>query len=197
VSNFLVTAFLTTNANHPYVLTGDLNETDTNQVSIQCLISPPVGLQLTTPVNPYTGSPLTYSIQNTSGLNKRFDYILPGGMLFTNMTGSQVFRTDLVTNPPPPLLAGDDQTASDHLPVIMYFNSPFSRPFRLLGISLADQNVTLAWESSTGRVYRVEASSNLTAWTTLASNLTAYGTNCTFTTNAVGNLQLFRVYRVP
>ena len=44
-----------------------MNETDTNQVSIQCLISAPVGLQFTTPVNPFSGSPLTYSIQNTNG----------------------------------------------------------------------------------------------------------------------------------
>ena len=78
VSNYFVTAFLTTNASHPYVLTGDLNETDTNQPSIQSLISPPVGLQLTTPVNPFTASPLTFSIQATGGLTKRFDYILPG-----------------------------------------------------------------------------------------------------------------------
>jgi hypothetical protein len=197
VSNYFVTAFLTTNASHPYVLTGDLNETDTNQLSIQRLTSEPVGLQLTTPINPFTGSPLTFSIQNTGGLTKRFDYILPGAMLFTNMTGSQIFRTDLLTNPPPPLLADDDQTASDHLPVIMYFNNPYSLPFRLLAISLTNQDVTLKWESSSGRLYHVEASLNLTAWATLASNLTASGTNCTFTTNATEALKFFRVYRVP
>jgi endonuclease/exonuclease/phosphatase family metal-dependent hydrolase len=197
VSNYFVTAFLTTNASHPYVLTGDMNETDTNQPSIPGLISPSVGLQFTTPVNPFSGSPLTYSIQNTSGLNKRFDYILPGRMLFTNITGSQIFRTDLLTNPPAPLLADDDQTSSDHLPVIMYFNNPFDQPFRLLAISLRNQDVTLTWESTSGRLYHVEASSNLTAWATLASNLTASGTNCNFTTNATEALKFFRVYRVP
>jgi endonuclease/exonuclease/phosphatase family metal-dependent hydrolase len=197
VSNYFVTAFLTTNASHPYVLTGDLNETDTNQLSIQRLTSAPVGLQLTTPINPYTGSSLTFSIQSTGGLTKRFDYILPGAMLFTNITGSQIFRTDLLTNPPPPLLAEDDQIASDHLPVIMYFNNPFGRPFRLLAFSLTNQDVTLKWESTSGRRYHVEASSNLTAWATLVSNLTAYGTNCTFTTNATEALKFFRIYRLP
>jgi endonuclease/exonuclease/phosphatase family metal-dependent hydrolase len=197
VSNYFVTAFLTTNASRPYVLTGDVNETDTNQPSIQALISAPVGLQLTTPVNPFSGSPLTFSIQNPSGLTRRFDYILPSAMLFTNITGSQIFRTDLLTNPPAPLLADDDQTASDHLPVIMYFNNPYNLPFRLLSLSVTNQNATLVWESSNGRVYRVEASSNLAAWATLASNLTATGTNCSFSTSATDAVKFLRVYRVP
>ncbi len=178
-------------------MTGDLNETDTSQPSIQSLISPPVGLELTTPINPFSGSPLTFSIQATGGLTKRFDYILPGRMLFTNLTGSQIFCTGLLTNPPPPLLADDDQTSSDHLPVIMYFNNPFGQPFRLLAIGLTNQDVTLTWESTSGRLYGVEASSNLTAWATLASNLTASGTNCSFTTNTTEALRFFRVYRVP
>ena len=199
VSNYIVTAFLTTNATHPYVFTGDVNETDTNAVAIQCLISPPVGLQFTTPINPFDGSPLTHSIQNPKGLDKRFDYILPSAMLFTNMTGSQIFQTDRLTNPPPPLLTSDDKTAtaSDHLPVIMYFNNPFGLPFRLLGISLTNQAVTLRWESANGRLYGVEASSNLTAWAPLATNLPASGTKCTFTTNSTEALKFFRVYRVP
>ena len=99
--------------------------------------------------------------------------------------------------PPPPLLADDDQTSSDHLPVIMYFNNPFDQPFRLLAISLRNQDFTLTWESTGGRLYHVEASSNLTAWATLASNLTASGTNCSFTTNATEALRFFRVHRVP
>ena len=85
-------------------------------------------------------------------------------MLFTNTTGSQVFRTDLLTSPPPPLLADDDQTSSDHLPVIMYFNNPYGQPFQVLAIGLTNQDVTLRWESTCGRLYGVQASSNLTAW---------------------------------
>lgn len=197
ISNYFVTAYLTTNASHPYVLTGDLNETGTNQTSLQTLISPPVGLQLTTPVNPFTSSPLTFSIQAAAGLTRRFDYILPGALLFSNITGSQIFRTDLLTDPPPPLLADDSRTASDHLPVVMYFNNPFSPPFRLLAVSLGGENVSLTWESAPGRLYRVEASSNLTDWTAVADNVPAYGTHCTFTTNATEDLKFFRIYREP
>jgi endonuclease/exonuclease/phosphatase family metal-dependent hydrolase len=197
VSNFLVTAFLPTNASHPYILTGDLNETDISQPSIQTLISAPTGLQLTTPLNPFTGSPLTYSIQSTNDLTKRFDYFMPGPLLASNVTGSQIFRTDRLTNPPPPLLADDDSTASDHLPVMMYFNNPFSPPFRVLGITLADRTVTLSWESSSNRLYHVHASSNLTSWAVLASNVAAAGAVCTFQTNVAEGLQFYRVYRVP
>jgi endonuclease/exonuclease/phosphatase family metal-dependent hydrolase len=125
VSNFFYTGFLATNATHPYVLTGDLNEDINRPPSgskqpIQRLVNSATGLQLTTPVNPYTSDDRTISIQ--SSLTARFDYILPCGSLFSNIANSQVFRTDLLPSPPPPLLAGDDKTASDHLPVLMVFN---------------------------------------------------------------------------
>jgi endonuclease/exonuclease/phosphatase family metal-dependent hydrolase len=124
VSNFFFAGFLTTNATHPYVLTGDLNE-DINrppsgsQQPIQRLVNAATGLQLTTPVNPYTGDDRTISIQ--TGLSARFDYILPCISLYWDITTNEVFRTDLLPNPPPPLLADDGQTASDHLPVFMVF----------------------------------------------------------------------------
>ncbi len=131
VSNFLYTAYLTTNAAHPYVLTGDLNEDinrppDGSLQPIQRLANAATGLELTTPVNPYTGDDRTISIQTT--LTRRFDYILPCGVLFSNIASSQVFRTDLLPSPPPPLLAEDDITASDHLPVVMIFNAPANPP---------------------------------------------------------------------
>ena len=44
------------------------------------------------------------------------------------------------------MLADDDQTASDHLPVIMYFNNPFSPPFGLLALNGTNQDVRLIWE---------------------------------------------------
>ena len=125
VSNFFFTGFLTTNATHPYVLTGDLNE-DINrpfsgsQQPIQRLVIAATGLQLTTPTNPFTGDDRTWSIQQPS-LSERLDYILPCAALFSNITNSQVFRTDLLTNPPPPLLTTDATNASDHLPVFMVF----------------------------------------------------------------------------
>src|SRR5882724_689724 len=137
VSNFFVTVFLATNVDsHPYVLSGDMNEDIDNPPSshpqsIQRMVNAATGLQLTSPLNPFTGTNLTFSIQSANGLSKRYDYIMPCGLLFSNITSSQVFRTDLLTNPPPPLLTNDDSTASDHLPVQMVFSNPYDKPFRV------------------------------------------------------------------
>ena len=124
-----------------------------NPQSIQRLISAPTGLQLTTPVNPFTDSELTWSIQDTSGLTVRYDYILPCAMLFSNIVSSQVFRTDLLTPLPPNLYSNDDTIASDHLPVFMVFANPFNAPFRLLSVGVTNQIVSLKWESTSNRQY--------------------------------------------
>jgi endonuclease/exonuclease/phosphatase family metal-dependent hydrolase len=202
VSNFFATVYLPANGQQPYVLSGDMNEDilrppPGNPQSIQRLISVPTGLQLTTAVNPFTGSERTWSIQDADGLTVRYDYILPCAMLSSNIVSSQVFRTDLLPNPPPPLLAGDDKTASDHLPVFMVFGNPFNTPFRLLSIGMTNQIVSLQWESASNRSYNIEVSSNLAAWTPLAMNLTAPDVDCTFTTNVPGDVKFFRVYRAP
>jgi hypothetical protein len=93
---------LTTNALHPYVLTGDLNEDINRPVStnqpVQRLISAPTGLQLTPPRNPFNSDDRTWSIQG--GLSVRLDYLLPCSLLFSNIASSQI-RTDLLTNSPP------------------------------------------------------------------------------------------------
>ena len=203
VSNFFATVYLPANGQQPYVLSGDMNEdilrpSASNPQSIQRLISAPTGLHLTTPVNPITDSELTWSIQDANnGPTVRYDYILPCAMLSSNIVSSQVFRTDLLPNPPPPLLAGDDKTASDHLPVFMVFGNPFNTPFRLLTIGRTNQIVSLQWESASNRQYRVEVSSNLTAWTPLATNLVATDVDFTFTTNVPDSVKFFRVYRAP
>ena len=199
ISNFLVNAFLTTNSLHPYLLTGDLNEdiahpATGSQQPIQRLING-TGLFLTTPVNPVSGGEQTFSIQGT--LNRRYDYILPNRLLLSNLVSSQVFRTDLLASPPPPLLANDDQTASDHLPVLMTFANPYDKPFRLLGLTRNEPAVTLIWQSVPGQPYRVEASTNLTPWTTLAANLVATNSTFTYSTNLPDVRRYFRVYRVP
>jgi hypothetical protein len=167
-----------------------------SQQPIQRLTSAPTGLRLTTPVNPYTGSELTHSIQDTNGLGKRYDYILPCGLLCSNIVFSQVFRTDLLPSLPMPLLPGDDATASDHLPVLMMFNNPYEQPFRLTSLVVTNGAVTVKWESVAGRSYWVESSPNLTVWTAVASNLMATGTNTMFTTNASGS-QYLRIGRRP
>ncbi|MEK7782148.1 MAG: immunoglobulin domain-containing protein [Verrucomicrobiota bacterium] len=200
ISNFITQVYFSTNSLHPYLLTGDMNEDiarppSSNPQSIQKLISTPTGLRLTTPLNPYSGSELTHSIQ--AGLGKRYDYILPCELLYANIASSQVFRTDLLPNPPAPLLASDAVTASDHLPVFMTFNNPYDKPFRLLSFTRSNLTVTLKWESVLGQPYRVESSTNLTGWNTLASNLVATGTNYTFSTNLNDATRYFRIYRGP
>jgi endonuclease/exonuclease/phosphatase family metal-dependent hydrolase len=202
VSNFFATVYLPANGQQPYVLSGDMNEDilqppPSNPQSIQRLISAPTGLRLTTAVNPFTDSEQTWSIQDTNGLTVRYDYILPCAMLFSNIVGSQVFRTDLLSPVPPNLYSNDNKIASDHLPVFMVFGNPFNTPFRLLTIGRMNQTVSLQWESAANRTYNIEVSSNLAAWLPLATNLTATGANFIFTTNVPDNVKFFRVYRAP
>ena len=179
ISNFIAHAYLTTNSLHPYLLTGDMNGTSP--------IPPPAarsrsnastnntGLVLTTPVNPFSGSELTFSIQASSLTPAMID-ILPCELLPREHRQQPVFRTDLLPSPPAPLLADDDLTSSDHLPVFMAFNNPYEKPFKLLAIARSNLTVTLNWQSILGQPYRVESSTNLTTWSTLANNLTATGT---------------------
>jgi len=202
ISNFFATVYLPAHGQQPYVLSGDFNEDilrspASNPQSLQRLASVPTGLQLATPVNPFTGSELTWSIQDTSGLTRRYDYILPCALLASNIVGSQVFRTDLLNPPPPDLNSNDDKTASDHLPVFMVFGNPFAPAFHLLSIGVTPPTVSLKWESVSNCAYSVETSSNLTAWTPWAVNLVATDDNFTFTTNLPGDVKFFRVQRQP
>ena len=108
-----------------------------------------------------------------------------------------MFRTDLLASPPPPLLANDDQTASDHLPVLTTFANPYDKPFRLLDLTRSNPTVTMMWQSVLGQPYRVETSTNLTLWTVLATNLVAANFTFTYATNLPDALRYFRVSRVP
>jgi endonuclease/exonuclease/phosphatase family metal-dependent hydrolase len=202
VSNFFATVYLPANGQEPYVLSGDMNEdilqpSASNPQSLQRLVSVPTGLQLTTAVNPFTGNEQTWSIQHTNGLSRRYDYILPCAVLFSNVVGSEVFRTDLLYPVPPNLYSNDDKIASDHLPVFMIFANPFNVPFRLLSIGLTNQLVSLKWESTSNRQYHIEVSSNLAAWTAWVTNLNATGADFTFTTNVPEAVKFFRVRRAP
>ena len=202
ISNFFATVYLPANGEQPYLLSGDLNEDlvrppASNPQSIQHLVGAPTGLHLTTAINPFTGSELTWSIQDSDGPTRRYDYILPCSMLSSNIVSSEVFRTDLLAPMPPNLYGSDDTTASDHLPVFMVFANPFNVPFRLLAIGVTNQIMWLEWESASNRQYRVEASSNLEAWTPLATNLVATGAHFTFCTNVPDDLEFFRIYRAP
>ena len=198
ITNFFATNFFVLSPTHPFTLSGDMNDSDTNTLAIQRLISPPTTLRLTNPTNPFTGSINTYSIQGS--VSERIDFIFPSALLVSNIIGGQVFRTDLLTNFPANLFSNDDKTASDHLPVLMTFANPFDTPFKLLSIARTNQNVTLKWESQNNRNYNIEASSNLVAWTLFATNILTTTTNatCAFTSNNVPDrIKFFRIYRVP
>jgi endonuclease/exonuclease/phosphatase family metal-dependent hydrolase len=202
VSNFFATIYLPANGGQPCVLSGDLNEDIVrppagNRQAIQRLVGGPTGLRLTTAVNPFTSSELTWSIQNTDGPTRRYDYILPCAMLSSNIVSSQVLRTDWLTPMPPDLYSNDDKTASDHLPVFMTFGNPFNVPFRLLAIGMTNQIVSLKWESAGNRLYDVEVSTDLVAWTPLATGLVATGANFTFSTNVPDGAKFFRIRRAP
>jgi len=200
ISNFLVHAYLTTNSLQPYLLTGDMNEdiaspATGSQQPIQRLTNS-TGLVLTTPTNQFSGSEFTFSIQAAS-MTKRYDYILPCNLLFANIASSQLFRSDLLPSPPPPLLATDSETASDHIPVFMTFNNPYDKPFQMLSFARSNLTLTLNWQSVPGQPYRVESSTNLTSWITLANNLIATGSTFTYATKLNDPMHYFRVYRVP
>jgi hypothetical protein len=167
-----------------------------SQHPIQRLISG-TGLQLTTPLNPLSLSPLTHSIQSATGLNRRYDYILPNALLFSNIQSSQVFRTDLLNPVPSNLNTNDDIVASDHLPVLMMFYNPFAQPFSLTSIIRSNQNLALTWQSVPGQSYRVESSSVLaTGWVTFADNLLATSFDTRLSTNVPASSELFRVKRM-
>lgn len=196
ITNFLATNLFLPHPFRPYLLTGDMNASDTNELAIQKLISPATGLALTSPQNPVTGSINTYST-TTVNPSSRLDYLFPGQLLVSNLRTSQVFRTDRLTPLPPSLNSNDCKVASDHLPVLMVFNNPYDKPFKLLAITRSNPTVTLQWESVPGQPYRVEASTNFTAWTTLANNLMATGASYTFSTSLDAAPRFFRVRRSP
>jgi len=199
ISNFFANGWLTTNGLRPYILTGDMNEDIAHPdagsgLPIQTMTNG-TGFRLTTPLNPFTLSNVTHSIQGA--LDRRYDYILPNTLLYSNIASSMVFRTDVLSPVPPNLNSNDDMVASDHLPVKMVFNNPYDKPFRVLALARTNQAVTLTWQSVLGQPYRVDSSSNLTSWSALASNLVATSNTFTLTTNVVGDIRYFRVYRLP
>ena len=176
VSNFFATVFLPANGEEPYVLSGDMNEDILRPRASRSTVAPTPDRCADRITTGHTGqsaltdSELTWSIQNTNtGPTLRYDYILPCARLFSNIVSSQVFRTDLLNPLPANLYSNDDSIASDHLPVFMVFANPFNAPFRLLSVGMTNQIVSLTWESQSNRSYDIEVSSNLIAWTPLAT----------------------------
>jgi endonuclease/exonuclease/phosphatase family metal-dependent hydrolase len=200
VSNFFANAYLSTNQLQPYLLVGDMNE-DINrprtyeQQAIQHLTSTETGLRLTTPRNPLTNDERTWSIQNPN-LTIRFDYVLPCGLLFSNITGSQVFRSDAVIPAVPPMQPGDSAAASDHIPVLMTFRNPYSEPFRILAAERTSQLVKLHWQTIPGGRYRIESTAQLAGqFSVLVTNLVAQSNEISFQFASPSQASFFRVAR--
>jgi endonuclease/exonuclease/phosphatase family metal-dependent hydrolase len=200
VSNFFVTNILVTYPSRPYVLTGDMNEDVARPVyswsdAIKRITSPPTGLRLLTPLNPFTGSSNTYSIR--ASVSSRLDYVMPGGLLFSNLATSQIFRTDRLTPLPSNLTSNDSRIASDHLPVVVSFHNPYDTVFRFTSLTPSNQFLNVSWQTTTGRTYRVEVSTNLTTWTSNSPNLLASTTNLSWSLNRSTARQFLRIYRLP
>lgn len=198
ISNFFATVFLPTNTSKAYLLTGDLNEDinlpmSQNLQAIQRLTNGS-GLFLTTPVNPFTLARFTHSIQGA--MDARFDYVMPSGLMVSNVVNSQVFRTDLLPPPlPPNLNSNDDIVASDHLPVVTVFRYP--DPALVSQLSISNQTVKLTWPALVSRKFAILTSSNLITWTTSASNLVAATTTVTWSAPVTNSVWYFRVVRTP
>lgn len=199
ISNYFVTTFLSSNSFRPYLLTGDMNEDIVRQPpgnprSVDRLISA-TGLRLKTPFNSMNGSVLTFSIQSPSGPTRRYDYVLPCGLLASNIVSSELFRSDLLSPLPPNLFSNDTRTASDHLPVLVTFGNPFARPFTVAA-SRNSTHVELFWTSLPGERFRVEQSADLSIWTVLTNELLATGSNCAVSSGLEDARRFFRVRRL-
>jgi endonuclease/exonuclease/phosphatase family metal-dependent hydrolase len=201
ISNFFAIVYPTNNSFQPYLVTGDMNEDlmrppASAPQSIQRLVSAPTGLHLTTPFNPISGGELTFSIQSGDGLTRRYDYILPCGLLFSNVTSSEIFRTDLLNPISPDISSNDDSVASDHLPVLMSFANPYNKSFHVF-VAENSGKVRLTWTTVPGQSYRIETSTNMTSWRTFLDNLLATNSILSVETIANQDVQFFRIHRLP
>jgi|GEM_PF-838630 Metal-dependent hydrolase len=201
ISNFFATAFLSSNRFRPYVLTGDMNEDiqrqpASNPRSVEKLISSATGLKLKTPFNSISRSELTFSIQNASGLSRRYDYILPCELLASNVVFSELFRSDLLDPLPLNLLSNDTRTASDHLPVLMKFANPYARSFQLV-VSRTNDVVTISWKCLPGEKFQLEESADLKSWSAFTSEiLVTTEPECRIQQTIDETPRFFRVQRV-
>jgi hypothetical protein len=69
-------------------------------------------------------------------------------------------------------------------------------PYRILSFTLLEQTATWTWESVSNQLYSIQASPDLSSWSTFHSNLLATGTSLSFTTNvSLLNPQFFRIHQ--
>lgn len=197
ISNYLAHTFVTQFPQRPFVLTGDFNEDTAKPRNpalnpIPAVVNAATTLRLLSPLNPATGSERTWSIRGSS-LAYRFDYVLPSGLLGSNVISSQVFRTDRASGLPATVNRTDNATASDHLPVLVRFADPFPKNFSVTQLGATNGLVTLNWETFPGFTYQVDRSTNLLTWKT-AISASAVGTA---TIQSATAREFFRVVRLP
>lgn len=201
ISNHLVTVFLPAYVSRPYLLTGDLNEDVLHPPAgsrkpISALANPATGLRLTTPTVPGTQNEPTWSTR-PPGLLYRYDYVLPGGLLFSNLVSTELVSARRLDPLPPPLERTDETLASDHLPLLFVFANPYEQPFAITGFGVERGLITLRWEASPAFAYDLQATPDGRGWTAVATNLTTLGTTLSHTFVWTGPRAWFRVRRTP
>lgn len=202
ISNHFVNVFLPAKGHRPYVLAGDFNEDiqrprSFEQGAMHRLINAHTGLRLTTPRDPSNQDDRTWSSRNPTP-TLRFDYVLPGGLLFDQLRAHWIFRADRLTPLPPGLLPNDTQTASDHLLVLAEFANPYRHPAPVpAALQLQPASVRLTWSSEPGARYVVRGSGDLDHWSIVSPVLTATTTNSLWVTNRVPRNRFYEVVETP
>lgn len=202
VSNYFATVFLPVKGHRPYVLAGDFNEDvarprSYEQGAMLRIINDATGLQLTTPRNPFNNDERTHSSQNPNP-SIRFDYILPGAMLFTNITTNWIFRADYLNPIPPGLQSTDTPIASDHLPLVTVFKNPYgiAEAFKA-SVRVENQLAHVSWVSVPGMKYVVRGSFTLTNWFNASQTITATDITSQWSGAVVPTGMYFQVQQVP
>jgi len=200
ISNWLVTVFLPGHADRPHVLTGDLNEDVLappagSRQPVAKLVNPATGLRLLTPRAAGSNSEKTWSTR-PPGLLYRFDYVLPGGLLFSNVVRAEVVHTATLQPLPPGVNRDDEIVASDHLALWVEFANPYARPFRLTRVARAAERYIVEWEAAAGFAYDLETSTDLRDWRVVVAGLTN-AAGLSWEGPALEPTAFFRVRRVP
>lgn len=198
VSNFFVHTFPAAPRARGFVLTGDLNEDHANPPlprhrAVMALTNG-TGLRMTLPRNPGTGREWTLSIRDR--LDRRYDYVLPGGLLFSNFAAGLVFRSDTLFPRPPGMERTDSATASDHLPVMLWFGHPDEAPFAVQARAGGDATISLTWPAQLGRRYEISAAELPGSWQAVET-VRAESVNPVWSAPADGVTRWFRLRTAP
>ena len=199
ISNFFAVEWPARGRGRAYWLAGDCNEDirrprAAEQGAVQILLGGGTGLRLLSPVQAATGDDRTWSSWHAS-LSYRFDYLLPSGLLWSNVLDSGVFRSDREWPRPAGVEEGDSALASDHLPVWAVFANPFLPP--RLSWELGGTSGRLRWWSGAGQRYRIEMSPDLQEWSAVAEMRVTGPGWAEYGLELSGGRRFYRVVRLP